>query len=74
MLKSFGDESSVAAGPTIVATVVAFVVGYMVIVWFLKLVTTKSFEPFVIYRIFFAIFVAILLSVGVLQPISTTIV
>ncbi|WP_099333041.1 undecaprenyl-diphosphate phosphatase [Actinomyces minihominis] len=74
MFKSLGDETSVAAGPTIVATAVAFAVGYMVIVWFLKLVTTKSFEPFVIYRIAFAIVVAVLLIVGVLQPLSVTVV
>lgn len=68
--KAFGDEQAVGWGPTILATLVAFVVGYLVIVWFLKLVTTKSFEPFVIYRLCFAALVAILLIVGVLQPLA----
>ena len=68
--KAFGDEQAVGWGPTIFATLVAFVVGYLVIVWFLKLVTTKSFEPFVIYRLCFAALVAILLIVGVLQPLA----
>ncbi|WP_062292052.1 undecaprenyl-diphosphate phosphatase [Demequina phytophila] len=36
---------------TAIATVVAFGVGYAVIVWFLKLVSTHSYTPFVIYRI-----------------------
>ena len=68
--KAFGDEQAVGWGPTIFATLVAFVVGYLVIVWFLKLVTTKSFQPFVIYRLCFAALVAILLIVGVLQPLA----
>ena len=68
--KAFGDEQAVGWGPTTLATLVAFVVGYLVIVWFLKLVTTKSFQPFVIYRLCFAALVAILLIVGVLQPLA----
>ena len=68
--KAFGDEQAVGWGPTILATLVAFVVGYLVIVWFLKLVTTKSFQPFVIYRLCFAALVAVLLIVGVLQPLA----
>ena len=68
--KAVGDEQAVGWGPTILATLVAFVVGYLVIVWFLKLVTTKSFQPFVIYRLCFAALVAILLIVGVLQPLA----
>lgn len=68
--KAFGDEQAVGWGPTILATLVAFVVGYLVIVWFLKLVTTKSFQPFVIYRLCFAALVAILLILGVLQPLA----
>ena len=68
--KAFGGEQAVGWGPTILATLVAFVVGYLVIVWFLKLVTTKSFQPFVIYRLCFAALVAILLIVGVLQPLA----
>jgi undecaprenyl-diphosphatase len=37
--------------PTIVATVVAFLVGYASIAWLLRYVSTKSYLPFVIYRI-----------------------
>ena len=36
---------------TFVATGIAFVVGYAVIAWLLRYVTTKSFMPFIIYRI-----------------------
>jgi undecaprenyl-diphosphatase len=38
-------------GPTIVATVVAGLVGYAAIAWLLRYVTTHSYTPFVIYRI-----------------------
>jgi len=37
--------------PTLVAALVAFVVGYVVIVIFLKIVSTYSYMPFVVYRI-----------------------
>ncbi len=36
---------------TFAATAVAFVIGYIVIAWLLKFVATKSFMPFIIYRI-----------------------
>lgn len=36
---------------TAVATVVAFVVGYAVIKWLMQYVSTKSYRPFVIYRV-----------------------
>ena len=62
---------TVHVGPTVVATLIAFVVGYAVIVWFLKLVSTRSYQPFVIYRIGIAAFIAILLVAGVLNPVPT---
>lgn len=68
--KAVGDPQDVGWSSTILATIVAFVVGYLVIVWFLKLVTTRSFEPFVIYRLGFAAVVAVLLLTGVLQATS----
>ena len=36
---------------TLAATVVAFVVGYAVIVWFMRLISNKGFGLFVIYRV-----------------------
>jgi undecaprenyl-diphosphatase len=36
---------------TLTATVVAFVVGYAVIVWFMRLISSKGFGFFVIYRV-----------------------
>jgi len=49
---------------TLIATVVAFVVGFGVIVWFLRLISHRSFMPFVIYRIVFAGVIVVLLATG----------
>ena len=57
-------------GPTIAAAIVAFVVGYVVIIGFLKFVSTFSYKAFAIYRIGFAIVVALLLITGVLSPLE----
>jgi len=53
-------------GPTITATVVSFVVGYAAIAWLLRYVSTKSYTPFVIYRILLGAGTLILLGAGVL--------
>lgn len=57
--------------PTALATVVAFFVGYAVIVWFLKLVSTKSYSAFVYYRLGLAALIALLLTLGVIDPLPT---
>lgn len=67
LLSDDGTGVQVGAVPTLVATLVAFVVGYAVIVWFLRLVETKSFMPFVIYRIVLAVAVVIFIGVGILH-------
>lgn len=57
-------------GPTIAAAIVAFVVGYVVIIGFLKFVSTFSYKAFAIYRIGLAIVVALLLITGVLSSLE----
>jgi undecaprenyl-diphosphatase len=52
---------------TVLATAVAFVVGYLVIGWLLRYVQTRSYLPFVIYRIALGVLVVILLAAGVLD-------
>ncbi len=52
---------------TLVATSVAFMIGYAVIAWLLKYVTTKSFAPFIIYRIALGSLLILLLSLGVIS-------
>ncbi len=54
-------------GPTIVATVVSFVVGYSAIAWLLRYVATRSYIPFVIYRVALGLLTLGLLSAGVLS-------
>lgn len=66
-LKDAG-EGHVSWGPTIFATIVAFFVGYAVIAWFMKFITTKSFMPFVIYRILLGIALFALVGTDTLSP------
>jgi undecaprenyl-diphosphatase len=51
-------------GPIIIATVIAFVVGYAVIAWFMRYITTHTFTPFMIYRILLALGLFALLGTG----------
>ena len=60
-------------GATIAATVVAFFVGYIVIIGFLKFVSTFSYKAFAIYRIGLAVVVAILLISGQLPAIDPSV-
>jgi undecaprenyl-diphosphatase len=70
-IKAVGDYKAEANfpgwGATIAATIVSFIVGYVVIIAFLKFVSTFSYKAFAIYRIVLAVLVAILLIAGVLQ-------
>jgi undecaprenyl-diphosphatase len=52
---------------TITATVVAFLVGYAVIAWLMRYISTKSFTPFVIYRIALGTALLIALSTGTIS-------
>lgn len=62
------EPGHIAWGQTIFATVVAFLVGYAVIAWFMKFISSRSFMPFVIYRILLGIVVFALLGTGELSP------
>ncbi|WP_345527904.1 undecaprenyl-diphosphate phosphatase [Nocardioides endophyticus] len=53
-------------GPTIVATIVSFIVGYAAIAWLLRYVTTHSYTPFVIYRIALGAATLALVATGVI--------
>lgn len=64
-----GNPAPGSAGvtATLVATVVAFAVGYVVLIAFLKIISAYSFRPFVYYRYALAVLVAVLLLTGVLE-------
>lgn len=53
---------------TIAATVVAFGVGLAVIAFLMRYISTRSFLPFVIYRILLGAVLIALLLTGILQP------
>ncbi|OEU94454.1 UDP pyrophosphate phosphatase [Streptomyces abyssalis] len=61
-------EGHVSWGPTIFATVLAFFVAYAVIAWFMRWISTRSFMPFVIYRVLLGILLFVLVATGVLSP------
>ncbi|MGV9456531.1 undecaprenyl-diphosphate phosphatase [Streptomyces sp. NPDC003635] len=67
-LKDAMEGGHVSWGPTVFATIIAFVTGYAVIAWFMKFISTKSFMPFVWYRIALGIVIIILVATGALSP------
>ncbi|MFE0105562.1 undecaprenyl-diphosphate phosphatase [Streptomyces sp. NPDC059009] len=67
-LKDAGEGGHVSWGPTIFATLIAFVVGYAVIAWFMKFISSKSFMPFVYYRVLLGIVLFVLVGTGALSP------
>jgi len=66
----FGRGGTPGFAVTLLATVVAFGVGYVVIIGFLKIITSHSFLPFVIYRLALAALLVVLLWLGVLDPMG----
>jgi len=64
--EAHAGEAAYGWGPTITATIVSFVVGYAAIAWLLRYVSTKSYTPFVIYRVLLGGGVLVLLAAGVL--------
>ena len=71
LVHSFGEpEGAYGYAETAVATVIAFGVGFAVIAFLMRYISTRSFLPFVIYRLVLGAALIVLLSVGVLQPLS----
>lgn len=67
-LTKIGSATAPAWGPTILATVIAFVVGYLIIAWFLRYISHHNFTVFVIYRIALGAAVLALVGAGVIHP------
>ena len=55
---------------TAIATLAAFGVGFVVIIAFLKIVSTYSYMPFVVYRLLLAAFVVYGIWAGLLDPLG----
>ncbi|MFM9878199.1 MAG: undecaprenyl-diphosphate phosphatase [Rhodoglobus sp.] len=70
LVYSFGEpEGAYGYAETLVATVVAFAVGYAVIAFLMRYIEKRSFLPFVIYRILLGVTLMVLLSLGILSPL-----
>ncbi|MFC5642748.1 MULTISPECIES: undecaprenyl-diphosphate phosphatase [Kitasatospora] len=67
-LFKIGEGPAPAWGPTVLATLIAFVVGYAAIAWFLKYISNNSFTPFVVYRILLGVLIIGLVTTGFLAP------
>lgn len=70
LFKSVGDPT--AAGPygmgeTLLATLIAFAVGYAVIAWLMRFITQNSFMPFVWYRIALGLGLYVMLGTGLIS-------
>lgn len=61
-----GARSAFSLSETLVATIVAFLVGYTVIAWLMKFISTRSFAPFVLYRVLLGLAVIGALSTGLI--------
>ena len=66
LFKSIGEPGPFGPGETALATLVAFVVGFIIIGWFLRYVSTRSYRLFVWYRIGLGLAIYLLLGLGVL--------
>jgi undecaprenyl-diphosphatase len=69
-LKKAIDEPGIrvfSMGETLAATVVAFAVGYAVIAWLMRYISTKSFTPFVVYRIALGSALLVALATGAIS-------
>jgi undecaprenyl-diphosphatase len=51
----------------LVATATAFIIGYAVIAWLMKYISTKSFAPFVIYRVVLGSALLVALATGLIS-------
>jgi len=66
-LRKIGDPGGAGAVPTIIATVIAFIVGYASIAWLLRWLTSHSTVVFVIYRVALGSLVILLTATGAIS-------
>lgn len=62
-------SAGVGWGPTLVATVVSFVVAYASVAWLLKFIARHTYTSFVIYRVLAGVVVLALVGFGVIPAI-----
>ena len=64
LVQSFSEPGPYSLGETLAATVVAFVVGFVVIAFFMNYISRRSFLPFVVYRLVLGVVLLVLLGDG----------
>jgi undecaprenyl-diphosphatase len=64
---ALAEGGEYGVGPLLLATVVAFAVGYVVIAWLMRWLVRGSYLPFVIYRILLGLLVLGLLTAGTID-------
>ncbi|MDA0166956.1 undecaprenyl-diphosphate phosphatase [Solirubrobacter ginsenosidimutans] len=66
-LRKIGDPGGAGLAPTVIATVLAFIVGYASIAWMLRWLTSHSTLVFVIYRVGLGALVLVLTAAGAIS-------
>ncbi|SDI57696.1 undecaprenyl-diphosphate phosphatase [Nonomuraea jiangxiensis] len=69
-LTQIGEGKAPDWGPTILATVISFIVGYAAVAWFLRYISSHRFTGFVIYRIILGFFVILAVTAGWIPAIG----
>ncbi len=71
LFKTIQNPGYEVFGPaeTAIATVVSFIVGLLVIAFFMNYISKRSFLPFVIYRVLLGSVLIVLLATGVILPV-----
>ncbi len=64
-----GQVLELGWGETALATIVAFVIGYAVIRYFMRYIEHRSFLPFIVYRLVLGVVLLVLLGTGVLAAV-----
>ncbi len=68
LVKSFDEPGVYTLAQTGLATAVAFVVGFLIVGWFLKFVSSHSYRVFVWYRILLGLGLYVVLGMGLINP------
>lgn len=66
LVRNFDEQGPYDLGQTALATIVAFVVGFVIIGWFLKFISTRSYMVFVWYRIALGVLIYLLLGFNII--------
>ncbi len=66
-LRHVGEGRHASVGPTVLATALAFVVGYASIAWLLRFLVTHSVSAFVVYRLIIGAIVIALAAAGTIS-------